>query len=352
MAKQTHFFTYLFLFFGMAIFGSATPVSKLVTESFNPWLGTGFRLVLALVLLLPVLFSQRDQFSKLKKADYLVLIGIATIGVIGFTAALIFGMQHISGVAGSIIMSTTPAVTALGSFLFFRDHFGWRKITAIALAVAGVVLLNVTGETSASEGNQVWLGMLLVFAAVCCEASYTLLGNRAMEDVSSLFVAAASGTLAAILFIPVMIWQMQDFSIAEAETSSLIALGWWGLGTMGLGSLIWYGGGVQSERKHCRRFYGCNAGQCFGTVLCITGRKIQMDTHGRLCPGICRSAADHLVAPADDEGRCWLIFSVYYLLIRTFPFIFIVKASFEGEQIFIFFNLQPATFFVSTEQRL
>lgn len=242
MAKQTNFFTYLLLFFGMAIFGSATPVSKLVTTSFNPWVGTGFRLVLALLLLLPVLFSQRDQFSKLKKNDYLVLFGIATVGVIGFTAALIFGMRHISGVAGSIIMSTTPAVTALGSFLFFHDKFGWRKITAIALAVAGVVLLNVTGETSTSGGSQVWLGMLLVFAAVCCEASYTLLGNRAMQDVSSLFVAAASGTLAAILFLPVLIWQMQDFSIAEAETSNLIALGWWGLGTMGLGSLIWYGG--------------------------------------------------------------------------------------------------------------
>jgi drug/metabolite transporter (DMT)-like permease len=256
MAENKNFSSYLLLFFGMAIFGSATPVSKLVTESFNPWVGTGFRLVLALVLLLPILIVQRQHFQKLKKKDYLVLSGIAIIGVIGFTATLIYGMRFISGVKGSIVMSTTPAITALGSFIFFRDKFGWRKITAIALAIAGVLLLNITGESSGSGGNQVWLGMLLVFAAVCCEASYTLMGKKATQDVPSLFVAAFTGVLAALIYSPVLLWQMQDFSFAQADTDSLIALGWWGLGTMGLGSITWYGGVAKVKGSIAAGFMG------------------------------------------------------------------------------------------------
>lgn len=244
------------LFFGMAIFGSATPVSKLVTESFNPWVGTGFRLLLALLLLLPILVAQRQHFNKLQRKDYLVFTGIALIGVIGFTAALVYGMRFVSGVTGSIIMSTTPAITALGSFIFFSDQFGWRKITAIGLAVAGVLLLNISGEASAADSDQRWLGMLLVFGAVCCEAAYTLLGKKATQDVPSLFVAAITGTLAAIMILPVMLWQLQDFSLTEIDTNSLIALGWWGLGTMGLGSIIWYGGIAKVEGSVAAGFMG------------------------------------------------------------------------------------------------
>ncbi|MFP4094949.1 MAG: DMT family transporter [Cyclobacteriaceae bacterium] len=275
MAKQNNFLTYLMLIFGMAIFGSATPVSKLVTESFNPWVGTGFRLVLAMVLLLPILIVQRQHFQKLKKKDYLVLSGIAIIGVIGFTATLIYGMRFISGVKGSIIMSTTPAITALGSFIFFHDKFGWRKITAIALAVAGVLLLNVAGESEGSGGNQVWLGMLMVFAAVCCEASYTLMGKKATQDVPSLFVAAFTGVLAAVLFLPVLLWQLQDFSFAKADTDSLIALGWWGLGAMGLGSITWYGGVARVKGSIAAGFMGVMPVSALVLSYVLLGEKFQ-----------------------------------------------------------------------------
>src|SRR5690606_28504253 len=102
----------------------------------------------------------------------------------GFSALMLYGMKMIPGVVGAIVMSTAPAVTAAASMAFFGDSPTWRKLAAIALAVAGVLMLQL-GQGSGGEGSgsEMWLGAALVFAAVCCEACYTLLGKRMSEHI-------------------------------------------------------------------------------------------------------------------------------------------------------------------------
>jgi len=72
-------------------------------------------------------------------------------------------------------MSTTPAVTAIVSIFLVKDEVTWKKLAALALAIAGVLILQLKAQQSG--GNHPWLGVLLIFAAVCCEAGYTLMGE-------------------------------------------------------------------------------------------------------------------------------------------------------------------------------
>jgi drug/metabolite transporter (DMT)-like permease len=109
--------TYLLLFFGMALFGSATPLSKLVAHSFPVFIAGGMRVLLAFLVLLP--FVKLSALKKYKGRDLWVLISISMIGVLGFTVFMLYGMQLISGVTGSVIMSATPALTAVLSVIFF-----------------------------------------------------------------------------------------------------------------------------------------------------------------------------------------------------------------------------------------
>ena len=108
----------------MACFGSATPVSKLVVEHFSVFIGGAFRVLLAFLILLP--FVNLKKLKEFKGKDAWLLIGIGIIGVVGFTAFLLYGMKMVSGVTGSIIMSSTPAITAALSYLTFKDHFGLK----------------------------------------------------------------------------------------------------------------------------------------------------------------------------------------------------------------------------------
>ncbi|MFP4313235.1 MAG: DMT family transporter [Alphaproteobacteria bacterium] len=237
-------FAILFLFLGMAFFGSATPVSKLVGQEFAVMAAAGARVLLAGIVLLPFMIWRDKEFYKIAKRDWLLIAGVAVIGNIGFSAFMLYGMKMVSGVMGSIIMSLTPAVTAMGAVVFMKENITWRKILALLIGICGVVIMHVFsgGESASDAGNAMLLGSALVFAAICCEACYTLMGKAATKDVSPLNLTCLSALVSGVLLLPWMLYEFSDFDFAAVGWSDYIALGWWGVGTMALGSLLWYSG--------------------------------------------------------------------------------------------------------------
>lgn len=239
-----------FLFFGMALFGSATPVSKLVGEGFPVFTASAMRVLLGSISLLPfVVRDFGDNMARLNRNAWLEIGLIALFGMVGFTVFLIFGMKFITGVAGSIIMSTTPAITALGAFLFLKSPLDWRRILAIVFGVAGILLINIfRQEFDDANTPYFYLGVLLVFLAISCEAVYTLMGKKATETLDPLFTSFMACTLSIPLFLLLAyMLDFQDIQFAAIPTESWFALLWWGVGTLGAGSALWYSGLARAE---------------------------------------------------------------------------------------------------------
>lgn len=249
--------TYLQLGLGMATFGSATPVSKIVTEAMPPFVGSVFRVALGGLILVPFAWSHRSQLGQMRGREWLLTLLIALFGMVGFTAFMLYGMALVSGVVGAIVMSTAPAVTAAASMLFVGDKPTWRKIVAIVLAVAGVLILHLgRARGSADAGDHFLLGSLLVFAAVCCEAAFTLLGKQAAERVEPVLIGCLAALIAIPLFVPLAIWQWPSFSIQGVDTRGWVALVWYGAGTLALGTWLWYSGVKQAEGAVAAGFMG------------------------------------------------------------------------------------------------
>ena len=238
-----------FLLAGMALFGSATPVSKMVGEEFPVFTASLLRVMLGALALLPFVF--RDfftQVSRIKRRDWVYLSLISMFGMVGFTLFLIYGMKFISGVAGSLVMSFTPALTALAAFAFMGSPLGWRKIVAILLGVGGLVILNLyRGQFSGGEARHFFLGVVLVLLAISCEACYTLLGKKATEDLPPLLVTFLACALSLPLFLILALIDFANFDIAAVTTGSWFALAWWGIGTLGAGSALWYSGLARAD---------------------------------------------------------------------------------------------------------
>jgi drug/metabolite transporter (DMT)-like permease len=252
-AKSTSLATYLMLFFGMALFGSATPLSKLVTKAFPVFIAGGLRVLLAFLVLLP--FINIKNLKNYKDRDRWLLFLIALFGVLGFTAFMLYGMKLVSGVTGSVVMSMTPAVTAVLSIIFFRDEITWKKVLALVLALAGVLLLQFKSGDS-SSGSHPWLGVILIFAAVCCEAGYTLMGKALTKNYPPEEISGLSALIAVICFIPFCIWQYPQFNLEKIDTANWLYLGAYGLVTMGLGSVLWYKGVSKVEGTVAASFMG------------------------------------------------------------------------------------------------
>lgn len=235
---------------GMALFGSATPVSKLVGEGIPVFTASTLRVALGALSLLPfVVLHLRDNIGQLNGRAWWEIGMISLFGMVGFTVFLILGMQYITGVAGSIIMSTTPAITALGAFLFLRSPLDWRRSLAILLGVAGIILINVfRQEFEDPDSQHFYLGVLLVFLAISCEAIYTLMGKKATETLDPLFTSFMACLLSLPLFLVVaLLTDFQKVDFAAISFESWYALVWWGVGTLGAGSAFWYSGLARAE---------------------------------------------------------------------------------------------------------
>jgi drug/metabolite transporter (DMT)-like permease len=117
------------------LFGSATPVSKLVGETFPPMMASGLRMLTAVTFLAPILAIRR-----------------VSPGVAVAATRLVAARRHRRDRR-------------------LRLHAAWI-LTGLAVAVAGIIAVNIGGPSSGS-GSNLWLGSLIVFGAVCCEATYT-----------------------------------------------------------------------------------------------------------------------------------------------------------------------------------
>ena len=236
---------------GMACFGSATPVSRIVGRSFPVWLGSMTRMIVAAAVLAPLVWWRRRRHDDtslwqtvrtMDTADRWRLAAIGVVGTFAFTAFMLIGMREAPGAVGAVVMATTPAVTAVASVLFLGDHLTKWKTLAIALTVAGVVIVNLFGSTGSGSGDLVIVGSLLVFAAVCCEATYTLVGMRLSADLDPMSLTLLAALVAIVAFSPLAIWDLVGFDWTEPSTSEWLGALWWGAGTMALGSVLWFMG--------------------------------------------------------------------------------------------------------------
>lgn len=250
--------TYALMAGGMALFGSATPVSRLLGEVFPAMLASGLRMLTAAAVLVPLLVVRRASEwprERLGARDRWLLAGIAVIGTFGFTVLLFLGMRQAPGAVGAVVMAMTPAVTALGAVLLLSDRINRWNAAGLLLAVGGVVVVNLGGAVG-GQGDNPWLGSALVFGAVCCEATYTLLGKKLTAALTPLAISAVAAVGAGLLFAPFAVAEAVSFDWGAPSLGDWVAVLWWGAATMGLGSVLWFHGMRRSSGATASGFMG------------------------------------------------------------------------------------------------
>ncbi len=110
-----------------------------------------------------------------------------------FTLCMIYGVGMTSAVSAGVIMASIPAVVALMSWAILREHIGLRIWFAIACAATGIGLLALSNPGhpapgsgdlgSAAASSKAWLGHLLLFGAVLCEAAYSVIGKMLTQTL-------------------------------------------------------------------------------------------------------------------------------------------------------------------------
>src|ERR671916_764122 len=99
----------------------------------------------------------------------------------------LYGLEHTSAINATILVTTVPVFTVLGSVLTRREPASFLKFAGIALAGIGAVYL--IGPDRISLTPDVALGNALIVAGMVCYAAYFLYSKSILRRYGSITVS-------------------------------------------------------------------------------------------------------------------------------------------------------------------
>ena len=226
----------------MAVVGSYVALSKPLAAAIPVLLLALLRFAIAAVAMLPWTFTRAGERPPSKHA-WRQLFLQSFFGNFLFSICMLIGVSMTSASSAGIILSMLPAVVAVFSAMFLRERLAPRAIVAVGLAVAGIVVLQLTrAGATGDEAGRVLLGNLLIFGSVCCEATYVVIGKRLTATLSAMRISALINLFGLALMLPFGLWQLRDFNLASLGTSSWMLLVYYALAASMLSTWLWLTG--------------------------------------------------------------------------------------------------------------
>jgi drug/metabolite transporter (DMT)-like permease len=182
--RANRLFAYACLALSMSLVGSYVALAKPLVAAIPVFLLAWLRFGIGGLAMLHWLRKPGHEAPMTPQTRKLVFLE-SFLGNFLFSILMLFGVSLTSAVSAGVIMASIPAVVALLSWAFLRERISSRIWGAIACAALGIALLGLARPepqaASASGAGLVpgaWLGNLLVFGAVLCEASYAVIGKK------------------------------------------------------------------------------------------------------------------------------------------------------------------------------
>ena len=201
---------YLNLALSMILVGLSVPASKVLVAHMPPLATAAMRFAMVALLLAPFVLRARRGVLPANARDWTSLTLIALFGMVLFNMFLLYGLRSTSAVAAGIITSTIPAMTALCAALILRERISAGSAAAIALAVLGIMALNLRpGESGGADDSLI--GNALVFGAVVSEGLYGVFARRLGGRVPPLALTFLANVLSVAMMAPAALLTLDGF---------------------------------------------------------------------------------------------------------------------------------------------
>ena len=102
---------------------------------------------------------------------------LGTVGIGMFAPLYTLGLQHSNPITAAILSSTSPAITAIVGWLFYRLPIPTRMIPGIALTIVGCVYATYDPALSGTSFD-LRGGEILIIAAAACWSWYSITAQR------------------------------------------------------------------------------------------------------------------------------------------------------------------------------
>ena len=201
-----------------AIWGGSFLFMRVAAADFGPFPLVEVRLGLGALVLMPLLWRARAQFTA---ALWLRIAGIAAVHSVIPFVLFAWGAERAPAGIGAITNAMTVMFTALVAFLFYGEQIGQRRLIGLAAGFVGVIIL-ASGKTA---GASVWPAALAGTTAALMYGFGLNLVRRHLSGYPAGAVAAANLAMGALWLAPLALYNWPHHAIAVGSWISALLLG-------------------------------------------------------------------------------------------------------------------------------
>jgi drug/metabolite transporter (DMT)-like permease len=240
MMSPTRLAAALSLLAAMTLTGANVAFGKAVVAEFPIYVFVLFRFVISCLALLPLArVEEGPRLRDMSRGELRDLVLMSLLGMVGFTVLMFEGLRRTAAADAGIITATLPAVVALLGVALVGDRLSRAQMMAVALAVAGLALVQATG---AAAGASTLIGNLLIGGAVLCEASFVLLGKRLAPPYRPLRLALGANVVGLLLSVPLALPELSSFDPGAIGPGMWLLGVWYSLAASVICLWLWYRG--------------------------------------------------------------------------------------------------------------
>ncbi|MEE1923332.1 DMT family transporter [Pseudomonas sp. 148P] len=211
---------YVYVLLCYFLIGISYPVAKEAMNQVPIWLFTSLTFAMAFVMLMP--FARFVDKARLRAIGLRVWLAVSVQSLLGamlYTVFLLYGLESASAIMAALFTSLAPALVLSLSSLLLKERLTLRKLLAITLAVAGILVLTLP---AADGGHTTWLGVGFLLLSTLCTAISVIAANRLDVTLPPITLSAGVCLTGCLFSLPMALGQAATF-----DWHGLGASTWW-----------------------------------------------------------------------------------------------------------------------------
>lgn len=213
-------------------------VGRAVHDSVPPFALAFWRWAISLLLIVGPAWPHVRRDAPVLWRHWRGLAVLGALGIAAYAVLVYLGLQSTTALNGLLLQSVTPLVMMACAFALFRDPVRPLQLLAIAVSIAGVVVIVTRGEPAALHGLSLHAGDVWLLAAVLVYSLYSVL-LRIRPPVHPLSFLATTFAIGSVLLLPLYVWETVATAPFHPTLGALGAIGYLALFPGCISYLLW-----------------------------------------------------------------------------------------------------------------
>jgi drug/metabolite transporter (DMT)-like permease len=197
-------------------------IGKIALREFPPLLLAAVRTAIAGIVIIPVFILRSRRAARWTTRDIALLLVLGVFGIALNQVFFVMGLSHTSVSHSSIVIALMPVLVLLMAAIGGQEKLTWRKVAGLAIALAGVVVL----QTMRHGGEASITGDLYTLLCGVVFAAYTVFGKAVLARHDTVTMNTFAYLGGALALSPVILWNIGRFNFASVSAAAWLSVGY------------------------------------------------------------------------------------------------------------------------------